>query len=300
MFPSSAEPTREELLPSVRRLLASLGEPGPAVPFEDGSLPVYAVGARLVLKLYPPADLDELATERTLLEVLYGRLPIPTPGVVHAGIRDGWGYLVMERLAGRSLKEVWPELSTADRKALAPRLGEAVAALHAVRDPALATVKPDSWDAFLAAQRSTVLDRQRRLDEHWRSQIPAFLDSVDLGRPPAVPLHTEIMRDHLMVARSGDGWQFTGLFDFEPAMRGAAEYDFAAVGLFVSGGDRAFFRELLFGYGYRPDELGREFSRRCLAYALLHVYSDFASYLKILPAPAEPAFDSLADAWWGV
>lgn len=54
---------------------------GEAVPFTDGSLPVYAVGEDLVLKLFPPVHLDELPTERTMLEVLHGKLPIPTPAV---------------------------------------------------------------------------------------------------------------------------------------------------------------------------------------------------------------------------
>lgn len=305
MFPSATEPdqlTRESLLPAVRDLLRSLGEPGEPVPFDDGSLPVYAVGDQLVLKLYPPVYLDELTTERTMLEVLHGKLPVPTPGVVHAGTRDGWGYVVMERLPGRTLKQVWPELSTADKLALAPKIGEALSTLHSVRDPALSVLAPQDWTAFLAGQRAKLVDHHREtaLAEHWLAQLPEFVDSVDLGTPETVPVHTEVMRDHLMVTREGDNWRLSGLFDFEPAMRGAPEYEFGAVGLFVSGGDRAVLRSLLLAYGYRPADLGAEFSRRCLAYALLHVYSDFRWYLDVLPAPEKPTFASLADAWWGV
>ncbi|MFD2469908.1 aminoglycoside phosphotransferase family protein [Amycolatopsis silviterrae] len=308
MFPPAAtaaefdELTREGLLPAARDLLRTLGEPGEPVPFADGSLPVYAVGEQLVLKLYPPLYLDELATERTMLEVLHGKLPIPTPGVVHAGTRDGWGYVVMERLPGRTLKQVWPELSTADRLALAPEIGEALSTLHSVRDPALSVLGPPDWAAFLAGQREKLVEHHRKttLDEHWLAQLPEFLRTVDLGTPETAPLHTEVMRDHLMVARDGDNWRLTGLFDFEPAMRGAPEYEFAAAGLFVSGGDATVFRRLLLAYGYRPADLGPDFSRRCLAYALLHVYSNFRWYLDVLPAPPEPTFVSLAQAWWGV
>ncbi|MET9265716.1 aminoglycoside 3'-phosphotransferase/choline kinase family protein [Amycolatopsis sp. NPDC004079] len=307
MFPPAAtaaesgQLTREGLLPAVRDLLRSLGEPGEPVPFDDGSLPVYAVGDQLVLKLYPPVYLDELTTERTMLEVLHGKLPIPTPGVVHAGTRDGWGYVVMERLPGRTLKQVWPELSTADKLALAPKIGEALSTLHSVRDPALSALAPRDWTAFLAGQREKLVDHHRKttLDEHWLAQLPEFVDAVDLGTPETVPLHTEVMRDHLLVTREGDDWRLSGLFDFEPAMRGAAEYEFGAVGLFVSGGDPAFLRSLLLAYGYHPADLGPDFSRRCLAYTLLHVYSDFRWYLDVLPAPEKPTFVSLADAWWG-
>ncbi|HET6290724.1 MAG TPA: aminoglycoside phosphotransferase family protein, partial [Amycolatopsis sp.] len=247
--------TRQDLLPAVTSLTDSLGL-GEVVPFTEGSLPVYAVGDDLVLKLFPPVHLGELPTERTMLEVLHGKLPIPTPAVHDVGERDGWGYVLMERLRGGTLKDAWPKLSTEDKRLLAPELGEALAALHSLHDPRLAVLAPPDWATFVAGQRAKVVERHRRtgLDESWIARIPAFLDSVDLGDPPAVPLHTEFMRDHLMVVHDGERPRLTGLFDFEPAMRGAAEYDFVAVGLFVSGGDKDFLRRLLAGYGTAPDE----------------------------------------------
>ncbi|MFG1641258.1 phosphotransferase family protein [Amycolatopsis sp. NPDC049252] len=282
--------TRESLLPAVTSLLGR----DDVVPFTDGSLPVYAVGDDLVLKLYPPLYRDEITTERTMLEVLHGTLP--TPRLERTGERDGWGHLLMARLPGRALKEAWPSLSTEDRRRLAPELGELLARLHAVEDPRLDVLAPKDWPEFVAAQHAKVVEHHRRtkLDDAWLAQIPAFLDAADLGAPRPVPLHTEFMRDHVMV--DGDRPRITGLFDFEPAMRGAAEYDFVAAGLFVSGGDQGFLRDLLRGYGVEPDE---GFPRRCLAYALLHVYSDFRWYLDVLPAPPEPTLDALAETWWG-
>lgn len=248
------------------------------MPFTEGSLPVYAVGDDLVLKLYPPVYLAESTTERTVLEALHGTLP--TPAVKDADERDGWGRLLMERLPGATLAEAWPALSTEDRHQLARELGELLAALA-----------PADWADFVAAQRAKVVEHHRKtgLDEAWIARIPAFLDTVDLGTPPVVPLHTEFMREHVMVAEG----RITGVFDFEPAMRGAAEYDFVAVGLFVSKGDGDLLRRFLDGYG-RPID-----PRRCLAYALLHVYSNFPWYFDVLPAPPEPTLDALATAWWG-
>jgi hypothetical protein len=42
---------------------------------------------------------------------------------------------------------------------------------------------------------------------------------------------------HLLVTPNPDDWSLSGLFDFEPAMRGARECEFASVGLFVARGD---------------------------------------------------------------
>jgi len=70
---------------------------------------------------------------------------------------------------------------------------------------------------------------------------------------------------HLLVTPNPDGWSLSGLFDFEPAMRGARECEFASVGLFVAHGDAGFLRRLLLAYGYRPHQLYDELPRRLLA-----------------------------------
>lgn len=40
-------------------------------------------------------------------------------------------------------------------------------------------------------------------------------------------------------------WRLTGLIDFEPAMRGAREYEFAAVSVFFAEGDAELLRRTL-------------------------------------------------------
>jgi len=91
---------------------------------------------------------------------------------------------------------------------------------------------PPDWGLFLARQRAGCVERQRAagLDSAWLAQIPAFLDAVALDSSPRrVLLHTGVMREHLLVTPHPDGcWSLSGLFDFEPAMRGAREYEFAA------------------------------------------------------------------------
>ncbi|AXB47525.1 aminoglycoside phosphotransferase family protein [Amycolatopsis albispora] len=290
--------TNEQLRPGVAALLAELGlTDRTAVRFDDGSLPVYAVGDDLVLKLFPPVHLSELGTEAGVLRALDGRLPIPTPRLDRTGEFDGWGYVLMSRLAGEALSGVWPNLTDEDKEAVAQQLGEALATLHRTPAP---DIGPADWPEFLAARRAKAVEQQRRagLAEEWLAQIPGFLAEVDLGTPSPVLLHTEVMRDHLLVQRGADGWALTGLFDFEPAMRGAPEYELVGVGIFVAGGDRAFFRRVLLAYGYTPEQLDADFARRCLAYTLLHVYSNLPWYLKVMPEPEQPTLNALAQRWF--
>ena len=262
--------------------------------YPAGSLPVYAAGD-LVLKLFPPVYADELPVEAGVLAAVHGRLPVPTPGVHRTGEHDGWGYILMDRLPGRPLTDAWDTLPDRDR--LADRLGEALAALHAVPAPPIDDWWPGDWDEFVADQTQACAGRHRALGlpDHLARQIPAFLDRVDLTAAGPVLLHTEVMRAHLLVDDHGE---LSGLIDFEPAVRGAPEYEFAAVGAFVAEGDPRFLGRTLRAYGYPGDRLDADLRRRLFAWLLLHYYSNLPECLDRLPAPAEPTLESLADTWF--
>ncbi|MFJ6676462.1 phosphotransferase family protein [Actinosynnema sp. NPDC091369] len=277
----------DALRPGVEALCRHLGVSGDVTRFADGSLPVYAVGVRHVLKLFPAVHLDEVATERDVLEAVQGRLPVPTPGLHAAGEFGGWGYVLMERLRGASLKDVWPSLGPDARQDVSRQVGEALAALHAITPPSLG---PADWAGFVRAQRQGCVARQqaRGLAPGWLEQVPDYLDSVDLGQPDLVLAHTEVMSAHLLV----DDGRLTGLVDFEPAMRAAREYEFVATGVFLTRGERRANRALHDGYGRALDP------RRVLAYALLHVYSNLPWYLREVPTAAT-TLDELADHWFG-
>lgn len=291
------------LRPAVDVLCARHGWPPFTVRrFPDGSLPVYAVGGRAVLKLYPPVYRDERDVEALVLRTVEGRLSVPTPRVLAEGSLDGWGYLFMSRLHGRSLAAVWPDLAAGDRLLLADELGRSLRALHALRPAEPIPARP-AWDAFLAGQRASATARQktRGLSPKWLGQIDPFLAGVDLGDADRrALLHTEVMREHLLADATDEGWRLTGLFDFEPAMVGAPEYEFASVGLFVSCGERAVLRRLLSAYGYRAGAMDQRMAERFLAYALLHKYANFPWYLERVPPPPSVAtLPELAAYWWG-
>jgi hygromycin-B 7''-O-kinase len=109
-------------------------------------------------------------------------------------------------------------------------------------------------------------------------------------------LHTEIMREHLLVERFEDGWHISGLFDFEPAMLGAREYDLAAVGIFLTCAEPGLLRAFLVAYGAEIDD---ELPLRIMAYALLHRYSNLRWYLERLPVPDHGGdLERLARTWF--
>lgn len=292
-------PDEAVMRPGAAALCKQLGlRDAPLVRYPAGSQPVYAVGDRYALKLFPAASADDGVAEARVLAHVQGRLPVPTPYLHDAGeYENGWRYVLMSRLRGTDLAVSWPRIPRADQERIATEAGEALAALHAL-DPAPLTdvLGPDDWDAFLTRQRAGAVDQQRAhgLPESWLEQIPDFLGSVALpGQPAPALLHTEFMRQHLTVDEADD-WRLTGLLDFEPAMTGHRAYDFVAVGLFVSRADPGLLSRVFQAYGetFAPRDL--------LAYTLLHVYSNLPWYLRELPAPPEPTLEALAESWFGV
>jgi hygromycin-B 7''-O-kinase len=293
-----ALPDEAVLRPGVVRLCGELGvDPAGLVRFGAGSRPVYAAGD-LVLKLFPPLDGDAYRVEAAVLAAVSGALPVATP-VVHAvgeetlgGGMRGWGYVLMSRLPGIPLDKEWPELGEADRDRIADQLGQTLAGLQALPPPPLLT---DDWAAFVAGQRARCEQEQRDLGlaYEWTAQIPGFLASLTLRDTPPVLLHTEIMREHLLISQG----QLSGVIDFEPAMRGAPEYEFVALGVFTAGGDARFLRRTLTSYGYADGELDAGLRRRLMGWTILHRYSHLSAYLDRLPPP-EPTLEAAADHWF--
>lgn len=311
LFPPAGTPdefeaiARDEscLAGGLRAVVDRLGITATPRRYDDGSLPVYALGTTLTLKLYPPFDRRGFEAEQLVLEVLDRRLPVPTPSVESAGELEGWGYILMTQLEGVGLARAWPEIPPDEQPGLAEAVGRTIAALHAVRDPRLEPVRID-WPTFRREQVASAADRQRRrgLDESWVEQIPDFLADVTLEDDSAdTLLHTEIMREHLRVTRGPAGWRLSGLFDFEPAMVGAPGYEFASVGLFVSCGEPALLRRVLLAAGFGPADLTPELERRLMAWALLHRYSHLGWYLRRMPPPpGARRMSDLAVRWFGL
>ncbi len=271
---------------------------GGVARFAYGSVPVFAIGGGHVVKLFPPAQRAYFDTERAALERVEGHLPIPTPRVLGAGETGSWLYLVMTRLPGRPMVEEWPEIGMHDRLGLMREVGAALAALHATPAHGLESLVVD-WPRFMESQRASCQEQQRSrgLQAPWADAVGGFLARWAPGDDGArALLHTELTREHLLVQFSEGAWHASGLFDFEDALFGQHEYEFACAGIFLACAEPGLVGALLDAYGADVDE---EFPMRIMAYVLLHRYSDLRWYLERLPVPCEAGdLESLARAWF--
>jgi hygromycin-B 7''-O-kinase len=288
----------EEIVrPAAEDLAARLGLAGAGLSrYPEGSRPVYAVGDRRVLKLYPTVSAPDSVAEARVLDYLHGKLPVATPELLaHGEYENGWRYVLMSRLPGAELAAAGPAIPRPQQARVAGQAGEILAALHGLDpEPLHPVLGPADWAGFMAGQRATALERQREvnLPEAWLSQIEGFLESVPTapGRE-RVLLHTELIREHLVV--NPGTWTLSGLLDFECAMTGDRAYEFVAAGLFLPRGDPHLLGRIQAAYGRSFDP------RELLAYTLLHVHSNLPECLRQLAAPPEPTLDSLALTWFG-
>lgn len=254
---------------------------GDCVRITEGSALVFALGDHTILKIFAPEDAEFFQTEAEFLIRLHEKLPIATPELVFSGWWEPYPYIIMERLQGIPLKQIWNTLLQAEKCDLMGQLGRAVRALHDL--PPFHSL---DWHPFIDHQRQNLLVNHRNfgLAQEWLDQLVAYVDSlaIDFHDPAQmVPLHTELMQEHIFVQREGDRWKLSGLIDFEPSMIGHREYEFCAVGLFLTQGDKNLFQTFLAAYGYAEFDV----SRRIMIFLLLHRYCNLNWFFTFLPQP---------------
>lgn len=266
--------------------------------YPRGSCPVVATEDQCVIKLFSRRSREHFETECQALHHVQGKLDVPTPAIHATGETEEFRYIVMEQLQGMDLRDAWDLIPPRAREQLATELGRVLARLHALDTRPVAGL---DWHVFLHEQRQGCVTQHARhgLDAHWLEQIPDYLSAVALDTPPRlVFLHTEIMREHVLVRQEAGQWQLSGLLDFEPSMLGHPSYEFASVGLFFAEGDPAILRAVLTGYGTPAAALSPQLSHRFMAYALLHRYSNLRWYLQRLPHAGASTLYDLAAQWW--
>lgn len=254
---------------------------------EGGSRLMYATADGHIIKIFPTHEDDFFETETVFLKQLHGRLPVPTPRLYAADRWQRYPYIVMERLSGTPLTETWNGLNDDEKQEIVRQLGVAVRALHNLPVDLFAAA-PFQWHPFIDHQRESFLTNHRNwgLDPAWLSQLADYMDGFPLDIHDAaqlVPLHTELMREHIFIEKKGRDWVISGLIDFEPSMVGHREYEFCAVGLFITRGNRDLFRLFLSSYGYTDAELTDELSRRIMVLLLLHRYGNLKRFLTLIP-----------------
>lgn len=264
---------------------------GGATMFSSGSDVVMGAGD-LVFKLTAPRWVEEIEAEARMLRLVDGHLDIATPIVIAEGTLSGWPYVVMTHVPGEPLGAVWAELDRPDRLRIARDLGRLTASLHAVPSEGL----EDDWDAFIGRMRASARERmaKRKVPARWLQRIDAFLDATPLAPAPLVPLHTEILDQHVLLEERDGRWEIAAMLDFADGRLGHPDYEWAALVEFVFKGEPGALGACLRGYGWDDSECTPERSLQLVAWGLLHQFGDLRRALAAAGDPEPDSFEALA------
>lgn len=251
--------------------------------FATGTNLVVGLGDKLILKIFPPLLRTQFVSERASLTQLAGRLDLPIPEIVAEGIRDGWPYLIITRLAGTLGSEMWPSLPEDQKERLLRQIGETIAVVQRVPLGALAQIEP-RWDAFIRRQMQGCRARHTRL-----GLAPKFLAGLDdllrdaatlipMDAPPVI-LIGEYIPENFLLACDDGRWSLKGLFDFGDVLTGWRDYDLLGPSAFMAAGRPGRVRSLLEGFGHAKPDFALK--RRLMALMLLHRASDLNSHICI-------------------
>jgi hygromycin-B 7''-O-kinase len=275
------------------------------VRLDDGTNVIFTDGENYIIKLFPPYWRREMQTERMVAEHVYDRLPIMTPHIVAHGELEGWPYLVMSRLKGIYLGDVWDNIEYENRLSIIGDLGKIVKNFHVLLTQEAAGGEA-SWRTLIQRRLKECEHQQRKegVPEYFLQQIPAFLTKASPLFPQdfkPTMLCGDWHQHHLLVTEQRGRWKLCGLFDFDDAQIGFHEYDLASVGLFMTYGQSELLQTFLLEYGYASKDLNESLTRRLMAYSLLHRYRKLNWIQKeLVRKPSIASLEELAQAIYGL
>lgn len=253
----------------------------------DGTHIVYFVGEAHVVKLFVSLFADDFTAERLAGAHLEGRLGVATPAIVAEGEVSRWPYLVLTRVPGRPVGEVWAGMGAAGRRRIATQIGEMISRLRSVPVDGLEPLTVD-WQTFLSEQVESAPSRHGGSGFAWdlpgqmREYLVSAVETL-AGDTDAVLVLADITDEHVMVSESDGNWNMVSYVDFGDAMIGHPDYEIVAPGVDIAKGDADVLRALLVAAGYPESELDDCLRRRLMMYTLLHRYVKLGEVLPPIP-----------------
>lgn len=249
----------EVWLPAIRAIASRHALSGTPQRTTLGTNITFACGDYIV-KLFPPPWRAGFAAEKTALEAARG---LPVPEVAAEGELEGWPYLIMTRLGGVPVGDVWPSLDARQKHDVVAQIGELMRKLHDL--PVPHGLRGD-WQCFLN-ERLAAAEAHHNVGEPWRSWLREQLRAFSEPPRKMVLLHGDLTADHILLRNEGGNWSITGLIDFGDARVGHPYYEFAVPLVEYVYGQPGLAQVLLDAYGlWQTAEVEEVLTRYCLVH----------------------------------
>lgn len=269
----------------------------------QGENVIFFVDDNYVIKIFMPFR-DNYNRELASLEFARNKTSIETPEILHAGNIENFSYIVMTKMAGVSMRDVWQGIDERNKIEIAARLGVVMRELHSHDAPLESNALNRNWQEFINHQARTTIERQTKAGARaeWLESLPDYLYRVPellLSNHKQVFLHGDIHPMNLLLKEINGRWKLSGLFDFGDSLCGFNEYEFVAPGVLMVQGKRELQRELLLAYGYKETELDLNLRSRLMLLTILYECSNLRKYaLRLAPEAVNFTLAELESAIW--
>lgn len=239
-----------------------------------GTCAVFVINQTVVVKIYPPLLPHDYERELEVYQVV--TLP-QMPRLLAKGIyhdQCDWPYLVLTFCSGQPIRELFAQITPANRLTLAQELGQLLRTLH--QTPLL------KLKAFAVA----VTDWQKRMDQYAENNLIQLRQTGIVStetvakwekllyaweeRPFQLCLiNADLTEDHLLLVQAAGHWHISALIDWADAEVSTPAYEWVALWFGLCHQDTAMFREVL--HSYDPTlTLDDTFRQQMLVYTLRH------------------------------
>ncbi|KTC89499.1 aminoglycoside phosphotransferase family protein [Fluoribacter dumoffii] len=256
----------------------------PLMLFPEGTNIVFSYGNN-VIKIFPPFHLNQFKNEQAVLRHVDGKLSLQTPKLEYEGELWGWPYLIITKLEGTLLENLWETMAHDNKMIILHELGMLIREVHALPTDGLEGMDC-YWPQFLEKQIAQCVKHHqvKGLPKTLLEQLPAYLAAArenlpELKKP--VILTGEYTPMNFLVKQVNGVWHISGLIDFGDAMLGLPQYDLLGPGAFLIQGNKQLLQTFLLAYGYLPEELTDALSKQLTALMLLHQYSNLDIQVRI-------------------
>jgi hygromycin-B 7''-O-kinase len=292
---------------------AELSDEGEVVTHFPTTHVTALVGSRYLVKLHYDEWFGEecFQTENAFYGMTRGRdLPIPdliAGGALYEGDGWRWPFLIMSAMSGKDVRSIGDAIDGGSMERVASFVGSTMRRLHDLpvveREPLVHSTYADLInDRMAKSERDHIAWRSlpERLAPRVRDYVRKRRELVDPDRSPHKLIHGDLHGGNIFVAETGDGWDPTGIVDFNDAMIGDPHYDLVSLHLKAFRADKSLLRITMDAYGW--EEVGSDWPERMMAFTLVHDYDMIEPVVSAFPGALEGAgsLEDVADLLWNL